>query len=712
MIRRRCAANVCVVGGTQLRGATMSKVFRFISVIFTVLLTAAIPSSVLGAQETPEITTVSLYLVDITNSMMGCNNCLLDGPTDKVLPMVVERIAGEVKAAPRPLEVYVIPFAHDVIDFDGDGAFDPWRKFVIGSDQDAKDFAEYLNPKKYGTLNPGDTQHSSKLLPVFGGSKSKIIAWPGFEEMCADRPYINTALYSVMNQAIGFLREMTPDMDKNKAWRKYILTHTHRITVFTDSLNTMKTANFAHVVQGAGVHRDEMDGQFWISKVYVEGAKLDAKVSDSILEEEKINGDSENILLYRFRELPDVEDLIGLDSYSVVFDEGLNDPAKYENGEMTLTFPGLTVTGKAEKLTADIYPSSIDTWPKESGLKLEGAVCEKPFDNIGEAFSPKLYGIMNILKKGLTQADAKMKITAEAKDGNSKPMFLMTGAPEVFIHADIRLDPPTSTVTASIVAPGGPESVAAGEGAWTLKSAPLRKIRDGLPGGSATLTGDKYLLPGSRVKVIFDENLLSVVTEKGRSLTSGELAELGAFSLTIKAPPSPGKISADLEFVFPDTHLIFKGGASSYKARFEMDVKSDMPFYLAVGGGIGAFFIVLIFVIIKFLVTPPKISTLGGRLVLIRRKDEALEEERDLGQIHKNRFVVGKGPQCDWTVADDTAPHYAFVIELRKKENRLRLRKWDSEVEEIKINNNDLSEAFLKEGDHIEISNHEFVFHK
>ncbi len=679
--------------------------------IFGILTALTFLPAVSDAQDKAEMKTVSVYLLDVTNSMMGCSKCLISGPTDKVLPKAVKRIADEVKAAPKPMDVFIVPFAHDVIDFDGDGPFKPWRKFSITNEQDAKDFAEYLNPNKYGSLGSGETQVSSKLLPVYGSAKSKVKVWPGFEELCAERPYVNAALYSVINRGITLLREMTPDKGKKEAWRQYVSTHTHRMTVFTDSLNTMKTANFAHVVQSAGLHQKEMDGQFWMSKVYVEASNLDAKVSESILDEEKVIGDSESVLLCRFRELPKVSGMLDFDSYNLTFDEGLKDPSKYKDGEMTLDFPPIKVTGNAPSLSASIYNSDLVRWPKESGLKMKGAVSESPFTNIHEDFSPTLFGVMKILSVGLTQTTAKLKIEAHGKKGGVKPMFLMSGASEIFLYVDLNLDPPESTTTVAIIPPGGSNVTTKDSNVWVLAPLPLRKVKDGLENGTVTLTGDKYLLPGSRVKVVFNDDALSVVTSDGRSLRSGEMAEVGVYTISIEPPITPGSVAADLEFVFTDSHLVFEGGASSYKAQFQLDVGSDLPFYLMIAGGVAGLVFALALIIIKFLIAPPRISAIGGRLVLVRHGERTVDEDHDLSGIQKPMFIVGKGPQCDWVLEDKSLPHYAFVIELRKKESRLRVRKWDSEVEGVKINNNDLAETFIKDGDHIEIPGHEFVFH-
>jgi hypothetical protein len=689
----------------------MLKMIRPGLAIFGILIAVILLPSASAAQDKAEMKTVSVYLLDVTNSMMGCSKCLISGPTDKVLPKVIKRIADEVKAAPKPMEVFVVPFAHNVIDFDGDGPFKPWRKFSITNEQDAKDFAEYLNPNKYGSLGPGETQVTSKLLPTYGSSKSEVKVWPGFEELCADRTYVNAALYSIINQGISLLREMTPDKVKTDAWRQYVSTHTHRMTVFTDSLNTMKTANFAHVVQSAGLHQNEMDGQFWMAKVYVEASNLDAKVSDSILEEEKVRGNSKSVLLCRLKELPSVSGMLDFDSYRLAFDEGLKDPSKYEDGEMTLDFPPIKITGNASRLSASVYDSDLVRWPKESGLKMVGAVSESPFANIQEDFSPRLFGVMEILSAGLTQTSAKLKIEAHGKKGGPKPMFLMSGASEIFLYLDLKLDPPNSTTTVAIIPPGGPNTATKGSNVWVLAPLPLRKVKDGLENGTVTLTGDKYLLPGSRVKVVFNNDALSVASSDGRSLRSGEMAEVGAYTISIEPPITPGSVTADLEFVFTDSHLVFEGGASSYKAQFKLEVGSDLPFYIVIAGGVAVFLFALGIIIIRFLIAPPKISTIGGRLVLVRRGERTVDEDHDLSGIQKPLFIVGKGPQCDWILEDKSLPHYAFVIELRKKENRLRVRKWDSEVEGVKINNNDLAETFIKDGDHIEIPGHEFVFH-
>ncbi|MCB1155504.1 hypothetical protein KDL45_17735, partial [bacterium] len=159
---------------------------------------------------------VFMYMVDVTNSMVGCPRCIGGRRTDDVLNPVIARIVEEVNAAPRPSTVYVVPFARNILDFDGDeGPFDPWRAFTIENDTDAKNLAIYLDPFRYGTEDgtpppkipevKAEPPVQAELLPVYSPTVGKSETWPGIYRASLKRDLITSGVYDAAIAGLDYL---------------------------------------------------------------------------------------------------------------------------------------------------------------------------------------------------------------------------------------------------------------------------------------------------------------------------------------------------------------------------------------------------------------------------------------------------------------------------------------------------------------------------
>ncbi|MCL4234247.1 MAG: hypothetical protein KJ042_06990, partial [Deltaproteobacteria bacterium] len=328
------------------------------------------------AADRPAAHSVFVYMVDVTNTMTGCVKCYMGRRTDDMLPAAFEQIVGELRFANKPLDVYVVPFSRGVVDFDGDGPFEPWRKFEITSDVDVDALAEYLEPKKGKTVAPGAVPPISKLLPTYGPSRGDQSPWPGFHEASLAHDYLTRALYDATVEGLNHLRALVPrDRDQRI---QYARTHQHKLVVFSDGKNAVKSASYPHIVQGAELHRDEMDGRFWLTRVYMEGKTPDEEVDAELFEERRIAQSARGVFRIKDKALPPPAEMVRLASDGLIYAEGLRDPSRYVGGTLVFNSGIVIKAGSPPALSAAVEDSPVAQAPAGAGIVVETPSTQTP----------------------------------------------------------------------------------------------------------------------------------------------------------------------------------------------------------------------------------------------------------------------------------------------------------------------------------------------
>ncbi|MCZ7583085.1 MAG: hypothetical protein M5R36_06980 [Deltaproteobacteria bacterium] len=532
----------------------------------------------------PPLKPVFVYMVDVTNSMVGCPRCFYGKKTDNVMPEVLARIAEEVKAAPKPLEVLVVPFARGIADFDGEGPFDPWRVFYHQQRRGRRGARRVPGPRgvRAGGRRRQDGWAATPAEIRSAGEEAKT--WPGFAKACEERDYFTSALYDAIIAGFEQLRRRVPnDRDARLA---YLSEHLHRLTVFSDSENGVKTAIFPHILQGAELHRQEMDGRFWLTRVYAEGKTPDNGVDEELRTERRIAATEPGIVIVKLKDMPPVADMLTLNTYRLTVEQSVDDPERLAEGVLALDLPEFSAAGTAESLLIEARPSALAAWPAGTGVTGEDAVVPAPFDDLRVLFKPAAVGIKKLLTSEAGAETFRVQLTATGKKGGAGPLFLLSGAPELSIFMDVTVLPPTGTITAAFTAPG--QGAAESEGVWVVPPIPMRKIRSGgLTPGTLVLTGDAYALD-PELKIRFDEGALAIDGPEGVPLADGATVGLGTFKVAVKTPAEPGTVNAELSFETLKAHLRFAGGERAYAAKFRVDVQSDAPFYALIAAIVAA----------------------------------------------------------------------------------------------------------------------------
>jgi hypothetical protein len=678
----------------------------FVAILCLFAFTSVLPPSSWAGDEKTETVSVFLYLVDVSNSMVGCPRCY-NLKTDNVFASVVEEIVEEVRHATKPLEVYIVPFSRGIVDFDREeGPFDPWRKFEIRTDEDVQKLAEYIDPEKYAHAEKGSAPTAS-IFPKYGtGSDEQT--WPGFAKVCAGKDYFTSALYDSIIAGLDFLRNKLPtDKEKRAA---YIAAHIHRLTVFSDSENGVKTARFAHIVQSTELHRTEMDGRFWLSKVYVEGKTPDMGVNEETRRELEVARNTPGIFIRNIKTLPDPADMLVVEPLRISVTEKLDNPQRFVDDAIKLNLPEIKLQGRAGKIAAYALPSSIMAWPDKLNIESSGKESEKPFSNLHDDLAPSVKGMKAVFETGEMKGTAILKLTAEGDQDGKPPIFLASGAPEISIYLDIDFVPPSGMITSDVLPPGGAKALLTSQGQWNLGELTSRSMRSPeFADGRVTLSGNEYVVD-PQLKVTFDPETVSLKTPEGRLLKNGEVIGVTTLSVKLTPPATTGPVEALVQFASLKPNLVFQGNEKKLSLSFRYQLKSDLPFYLLIVLIVVGVLAAIGLAVMKLLLTPPKINKIGGRLTMVRSAAGPVNEERDLSQFEKPIFTVGSGEKCDWVLSGQMIPYIAFVIELRRRESRLRIRKHDHEVENVKLNGQEMVECFLKDGDRIELLNHEFIF--
>lgn len=675
---------------------------RAIGLASTLAVIFAAFSTTARAEETA-IRSVFLYMVDVNNTMVGCPKCYAGKRTDDVIPAVIDRIVGEVRLAEKPLDVYVVPFARSIIDFDSEGPFDPWRKFAVANDADVDDLAEYLDPVRYGRGAEGQAP-SSVVLPTYGSAREGTRPWPGFHDATAERDLFTPALYDSVVEGLNFLRNLPPRRPDDRA--VYARTHRHKLVVFSDGRNAVKSASYPHIVQATELHREEMDGRFWLTRIYMEGQLPDETVDEELFEERRIAESAVGVYRLKDKVLPAPAEMLRVSPSLIRYEDGLRDPSRYPDGELDFEAK-LTIEGAAPPLAVELAPSRLNPWP-------EGASLNPTTSLVGAdgKLSFRLSGTTALLRSGMPAIRAKVRLsTPVARSSEKAVLFLESGAPEIFRFVEANLSPPTGHVRVSVVPPGGAASES-GDRIWNLGELSRRGLDPAnLSRGRVTFGVDEFVPSGPLFSLDFDETLMEVWSE-GRPMGSGQTTDLSPMEVVLKDSVSPGEKTAILGLKSIKTHVVFGEDATDWKATFQYKVNSDLPLYAAAAAvalaAIGVGFAILRKTVLK----PALISELGGVLTMSLSPEADMTGERDLAQVTKSSFTVGGNPGCDWVLKGDLVPDVAFEIRRLRGEGRLRVRKQDPEIENVRLNDSEMVENFLKDGDVIRLQEHVFVFRR
>ncbi|MCB1152485.1 hypothetical protein KDL45_02460 [bacterium] len=660
---------------------------------------------------------VLMYMVDVTNSMVGCPHCIGGRRTDDVLDSVIERIVNEVNAAPRPSTVYVVPFARAVLDFDGDeGPFDPWRAFVINSDEDAKNLAVYLDPFRYGSPDGKPAPRSpeevavppaqSTLLPQYTPEIGKSEPWPGFFRASLKRDLITSGVYDAGIAGLDFLRHLVPD-ERNERL-DYVRKHLHRLNVYTDSPNGMRSTTFAHIIQGVALHRGEMDDRFWFNKVYVEGPVPDNKMNQEMRDEKRVAGTSPGVAISKFADLMAVDKMLRLSRTSFSISESLEDKSQLIEGALPLAIGDVAIGGEAESVEVQVLDTPLGRLPKGASIEVN-SMLYPPFDHIDQQLNTRLKGVQALIDNETTSVTVKLVFTAKG----ANPMFFLSGSPEMLSYLNLTIRPPKSRVVVTMSPPGGDYTKNVGPNAWDLGPFAMRKIKAGaISDGTLTFKAEDFAASEMDVQVRFDPNLVRVVNPRGEPLSDGAKIEPGSYRVQVRHPRSPGTYTANLTLSSKKDNVVFGDGSERmYRASFAYQAKSDTPLYLGIAGGFLVFLLIVVLVAVKVLYKPPQIGEVGGKLTqLSSPTGENDGKTLDLKEIVTDVFRVGSGPACDWQIRGTGIPVIAFELVLLRGEGRLRVRKPDVEVENVKLNGVEMAETFVKDGDTMEVGGYKFTY--
>ncbi len=661
-----------------------------------------------SAEDRPVTRSVFVYMVDVTNTMTGCLKCYMGRRTDDMLPATFEQIIGELRLANKPLDAYVVPFSRGVVDFDGDGPFEPWRKFEIQNDVDVDALAEYLDPKKGKTVTPGAQPPTSKLLPTYGPSRGAQQPWPGFHEASLAHDYLTRALYDATVEGLNHLRGLVPRERDQRI--QYARTHQHKLVVFSDGKNAVKSASYPHIVQGAELHRDEMDGRFWLTRVYMEGKTPDEEVDAELFEERRIAQSARGVYRIKDKALPPPTEMVRLASDGLVYAEGLRDPSRYVGG--TLVFPSgiILKAGSPPSLSAAVEESPVTQAPPGAGIVVENPTTQTP-TSAATDITFRLDGATQLLQSGLQTLTAKVRLTLPAETTGRAAVFLESGAPEIYVYLDADLSPPTSHVKVEVTPPG--HAVAPSDGpTWELGGYTQGDITAGrVDVGRITFKSDSYVPAGPVFTIEYDEAFLEVLAG-GITIASG--SELGLDELEIRLRPGfgTGPQRAMIELRSSKAHVVFDGDQGSWKGTFDYTVKSDWPYVVGIAVIVAVILGGVIVVLRRTVLRPPRIADVGGKLHVANAPEGAKREEIDLSSMTSSSWMAGRNPHSTYVLEGEFVPDAAFEIRVLRNEGRLRVRKADPEIENVLLNGVEMAESFLKDGDVIAVQGYEFVYRR
>ncbi len=665
----------------------------------------AVPSP---AADRPATRSVFVYMVDVTNTMTGCVKCYMGRRTDDMLPATFEHIVGELRLANKPLDVYVVPFSRGVVDFDGDGPFEPWRKFEIGNDVDVDALAEYLEPKKGKTVAPGAEPPISKLLPTYGPSRGDQSPWPGFHEASLAHDYLTPALYDATVEGLNHLRGLVPrDREQRIA---YARTHQHKLVVFSDGKNAVKSASYPHIVQGAELHRDEMDGRFWLTRVYMEGKTPDETVDAELFEERRIAQSARGVYRIKDKALPPPTEMVRLAADSLVYAEGLRDPSRYVGGTLVFNSGIVIKAGSPPSLSAAVEESPVTQAPAGAGMAVENPTTQTP-SSAANDITFRLNGATELLESGLETLTAKVRLTLPNETTGRASLFLESGAPEIYAYLDADLSPPTSRVKVDVTPPG--EVIAQSDGpTWDLGGYTQGDITSGrVSAGRIGFKSDSFIPAGPIFTIEYDESFLEILTN-GAVVASG--SEIGLDELEVRLRPGFGKgpQRAMVELRSSKSHVVFEGDQSAWKGTFAFSVKSDWPYVAGIGVIVAIILAGVIVVLRRTVLRPPRIADVGGKLNVAAAPEGANRDEISLAAMTASSWTAGRNPHSAYVLEGEFIPDAAFEIRVLRNEGRLRVRKADPEVENVLLNGVEMAESFLKDGDVIAVQGYEFVYRR
>ncbi|MBZ0271528.1 hypothetical protein K8I61_05800 [bacterium] len=675
----------------------MPRAVRFIAAIAAILVAAP---SMSAAQDTPPVP-LFMYMVDVTNSNVGCPRCFHDIRTDNVMPGIVDRIVAEVRAQPKPVDVLVVPYARGIVDFDADGPFDPWRVFAIRDDADAGRLAAYLDPPRFAPPPEAGKLSSAEWLPAYSPRQTELVPWPGLEKAAAERDFFTSASYEAIVEGLNYLRNRVPgDPEKRAA---YLEKRIHKLMALTDSRNHVRSALFAHLVQGVELHRSEMEGRFWLTKVYAEGKLPDNEVEEEFRSERKIAQTADGLGVYKLKDLPPVESMLVPSSLAIEVNVGAAALKGLIGESIPLDLSGFSIHGDAASIEASMEPTRINDWPAGAGIAADDATFTPPFAGAGAKLSPTLTGLRTLIEKDVKRLSARVHLTA-AGAGAPPALFLASGSPELVIYLHVDLNPPTGRIDVTVQAPD-----AGDDGVYDLGEWPLRKVKDdAIPPVTIAVAGDEFVIEPA-IRVEFDINTVRIDGPDG-PVSAGGAANPGTYIVHFLPPDEPRVVDTAIDLVSEKPMHVFAGDAARRRLQFRYTAVSDLPFYLIILGAILAIAAAAAVVLRKTVFKPPRIGDIGGTLVMTRGL--AGQNERDLSTVEGSAFTVGSGPECDWRLEGEYVPHVAFVIERRRGEDRLRVHKRDSEVENVRLNEREMVESFLKNGDRIELPDFSFEFRR
>ncbi|MCC6158987.1 MAG: hypothetical protein IT350_13140 [Deltaproteobacteria bacterium] len=676
------------------------------------LTLALMAACVLGAPaiaaDRPVTRSVFVYMVDVTNTMTGCVKCYMGRRTDDMLPATFEHIIDELRLANKPVVAYVVPFSRGVVDFDGDGPFEPWRKFEITNDLDVDALAEYLDPKKGKATPPGAEPPMSKLLPTYGPSRGAQEPWPGFHEASLAHDYLTPALYDATVEGLNHLRSLVPrDRDLRI---QYARTHQHKLVVFSDGKNAVKSASYPHIVQGAELHRDEMDGRFWLTRVYMEGKIPDETVDAELFEERRIAQSARGVYRIKDKALPPPTEMVRLAAEDLVYAEGLRDPSRYVGGTLVFNSGIVIKAGSPPSLSAAVEDSPVTQSPAGAGVSIETPATQTPASAATD-ITFRLSGANELLQSGLETVTSKVRLTLPTETTGRMPLFLESGAPELYVYLDADLSPPTSRVKVEVTPPG--HVVAQSDGpTWDLGGYSQGDITAGrVDAGRIAFKSDSFIPTGPVFTIEYDESFFEIL-RNDIAIASG--SELGLDELEIRLRPGFGKgpQRAIIELRSSKAHVVFEGDQASWKGTFSYTVKSDWPYVAGIAVVVAIILGGVVVVLRRTVLRSPRIADVGGKLNVANAPEGASRDEINLAAMTGSSWVAGKNPQCAYVLDGEFVPDAAFEIRVLRNEGRLRVRKADPEVENVLLNGVEMAESFLKDGDVIAVQGYEFVYRR